>query len=735
MTAAALDLSVGAAVILDEDEWHVERREPHAGRVHLVKHDGSRQCLTFRFLSGHPRCRSSSRTAAAGADRGRQPKSLGDLKPTQLDLARLRFAHLMEINTGFRSGDPDKPGPGEPKPEYDPDLTTVTERRLAKVAELKAMDRQEAKLLALDKVSLSTLIRWERARRKDGLIGCADERWLRESGGHPSLTAEVREAIHAVRKETLHGPKVSMRTRERKIRQYVREQFGDEVKVPSYPVLRRVWIEWFGSGRRRQRYERSAELPTQGGYILIDRPGQVVALDTTVLPVMVRESVFGDAVKVHLTLALCAYTHSICAFRLTLVSDTSVDVAMLLRDVMLPLPMREDWGEEMEWPYPGLPAAVVAEFAGHEVAGLPFFAPETVTTDHGSVYRNHHLVQVQQKLGCNILPARTLRPTDKQAVERVFGSIRSLLFEYLPGYTGIDATDRGADPEGDAVLTVAEMEHVIATWVVGFWQTRRLGEYAPHWDPGGDHSPNSLITASFDQGGFALEIPSPELYYEILPEHAVRKIDERRGVKIRGLWYDGRALASYRGQRSSRGGTRQTKWIVHREPRDRRTVFFQDPLTHAWHPLRWTGLPPDGVVPAFGDKRVTELLQRVKQAGLRPRTDAELLPHLLDLMRATHPVDRWPTRLTKSQRVEIAREREMSKAAAADRPAAASPQKTGQRLSSPSRPAALAPDPERRRKREAAVAGQLEPPPRLGEEVRRRNLFALPPADDAEAAR
>ncbi|MFF4174664.1 hypothetical protein [Streptomyces sp. NPDC001750] len=50
------------------------------------------------------------------------------------------------------------------------------------------------------------------------------------------------------------------------------------------------------------------------------------------------------------TLALDVYTHSICAFRLTLVSDTSVDVAMVLRDVMLPLPMRADWDGEMEWP-------------------------------------------------------------------------------------------------------------------------------------------------------------------------------------------------------------------------------------------------------------------------------------------------------------------------------------------------------------------------------------------------
>ncbi|MET9221278.1 hypothetical protein ABZX65_21230 [Streptomyces sp. NPDC003300] len=281
------------------------------------------------------------------------------------------------------------------------------------------------------------------------------------------------------------------------------ERFGTEPEdVPSYPVLRRVWREWFGSGRGRQRNEQAIDLVSNNGhgYVLIDRPGKVVALDTTVLPVMVRESVYDEPVKVHLTIALCAYTHSICAFRLTLVSDTSVDVAMLLRDVMLPLPMRDDWGKEMEWPYPGLPAAVVAEFAGHEVAGLPFFEPETVTTDHGSVYRNHHLVQVQEDLGCNILPSRVLRPEDKNCVERAFGSIRSLLFEWLPGYTGVDVADRGADPEGDAVLTVPELEYVIATWIVGTWQRRRLSDHAPHWDPGGDHSPNSLLAAAFSQG-------------------------------------------------------------------------------------------------------------------------------------------------------------------------------------------------------------------------------------------
>ena len=84
---------------------------------------------------------------------------------------------------------------------------------------------------------------------------------------------------------------------------------------------------------------------------MISRPGQVVALDTTVMPVKIRETVFGEPVSAHLTLALDIYTHSLVAFRLTLVSDTSVDVAMLLRDVMMPLPMRAGLGTAT-WPGP-----------------------------------------------------------------------------------------------------------------------------------------------------------------------------------------------------------------------------------------------------------------------------------------------------------------------------------------------------------------------------------------------
>ena len=417
--AASLDLAAGAGVVLDGVEWLVELAEPQFGQVVLVAATGERMRVSFRFLLNHSNCRPSTRAGTLpAAGRGRQPATTGDLTEQQREMVRLRVAHLLEIETGYRGGDPLRPEPGEPRSGFDPATTTLTQRRQAKVAELAQLGRDEARLLGLDRVGYRTLIRWEVRRRQFGLVGCADDRWLRVSGGHPSVTEDVREAIHAVHTETLHRSRVSMKTRERMVHQYVRERHGLDAAslIPSYDTLKTVWREWFGPGGARQRYARSAALPNSGEHVVVHRPGQVVALDTTILPVKVRDTVFGEPASVHLSLGLDVYTHSLVAFRLTLVSDSAVDVAMLLRDVTMPLPMRPDWGAEMQWPYPGLPAAVVAEFAGYPVAGLPFFTPETITTDHGSVYRNHRLVEVQRVLGANILPARVLRPTDKAVV-------------------------------------------------------------------------------------------------------------------------------------------------------------------------------------------------------------------------------------------------------------------------------------------------------------------------------
>ncbi|MFD0502480.1 hypothetical protein ACFQ0G_04955 [Streptomyces chiangmaiensis] len=452
----------------------------------------------------------------------------------------------------------------------------------------------------------------------------------------------------------------------------------------------------------------------------------------------VRESVFGDPVSVMLTIALDLFTHSIVAFRLTLVSDTSVDIAMLLRDVMLPLPMREGWDGDMEWPYPGVPAALVAQFAGHRVAALPFFAPETVTTDHGSPYKNHHVVEAERTLGCNILAARTLRPTDKFAVERAFSAINSLLLEHLLGFTGADVADRGADPEADAALTMSQMEHLIATWVVKIWQNRILGEYAPAWGPGEDHSPNSLFAAAMQQGGFALQIPRPELYYGLLKAHYVR-IHPRRGVKIGGLgitpssWTTRVSTCPPPGAAGTRASGSSAPIAGIAAPCSSRTI---------WSPTAGTCCAGAGCRPKGRSRRSPTGPPRRcsprRADGALPRSDAELLPVLLELLGSAIPVALWPTQMTKRERSRRSRQHAQTEAAAADRaPAASGRGRDAEVLAWPEQARTVQDrvDADRHRRREAATAGRRPaPPPRLGEVLRRRTLFLLPLDEDEPEA-
>ncbi|WP_441247772.1 transposase [Kitasatospora sp. McL0602] len=734
MSRGVLVLAPGVALELGGVRFTVEELEPHLGRVTLKDADGTLSRRSLRWLAARTDVRPLAPEGGAGRpSRDRRGTVGSDLTPEQLRRARIRAEHVLETETGFRAGHPERALPGEPRPGFDPRTTTVTERRRAKAAELKAMPALEAETLGLRFMSERTLRRLAVRDGEDLVLACADGRWLREGGGRPSVTAEIREGIFAVREEFLRRSRMTMAARHRLLHQCVHEVFPDfpAEKVPCGKTLAAVWREWFGPDGSRQRYVRTAEIAEAGRRLVVHRPGQVVALDSTPLPVKVREHVFGEPVSVVLSLALDLYTHSIVAFRLTLVSDTSVDIAMLLRDVMMPLPMRAGWGEDMEWPYPGAPATLVAQFAGHKVAALPFFAPETVTTDHGGPYKSHEIVAAERAIGCSILPARTLRAHDKFAVERAFSSVKTLLLEHLLGFTGTDVADRGEDPEADAVLTIEQMEHLVATWVVRVWQRRELGEYAPAWAPGEKHSPNSLFAAAATQGGLDLEIPSPELYYKLLRSHHV-KIHPARGVKILGLYYHHPVLEEerFRG-RSSRGGQHKGEWVVRSDRRDRRQVFFQDPdRPDDWHTLRWNGLPPEGEVPAFSDVNAQALLAEVRRRGLAPRTDAELLPVLLDILGSVIPVSQWPSQMPKREKTARSRQAAQAAQAVADRPRppASAPVEEAKVVAWPRQAEGVrdAVDAERRRRREAAVTGRPTPPPRLGEGLRRRNLFLLP---------
>lgn len=97
-----LDVSAGAVVVLDGAEWTVDLVEPQYGMVTLTR-GGERMRVSMRSLLHHPAREAPARPALA-ADRGRQPQVAGDLTAFQRELAGLRMAHLLEVETGYRSG-------------------------------------------------------------------------------------------------------------------------------------------------------------------------------------------------------------------------------------------------------------------------------------------------------------------------------------------------------------------------------------------------------------------------------------------------------------------------------------------------------------------------------------------------------------------------------------------------------------------------------------------------------
>ena len=99
------ELSAGCRLVLAGTQWQVDWFEPHTGRVLLRRDDGQELSTTVRALVNHGDCRPAlSAAASTSCSRGRQPAGLEDLTARQRELVAMRYAHLMEAETGYRSG-------------------------------------------------------------------------------------------------------------------------------------------------------------------------------------------------------------------------------------------------------------------------------------------------------------------------------------------------------------------------------------------------------------------------------------------------------------------------------------------------------------------------------------------------------------------------------------------------------------------------------------------------------
>lgn len=110
-----MQIAPGGRVTLNGVEWTIEDVHGQFGRLVFSDDGGRTETRSFRWLLNHPDLRLLPTGEGAGRPSpvSRQPRTLADLTEDQLERARLRAAHVLEAETGFREGHPARALPGE----------------------------------------------------------------------------------------------------------------------------------------------------------------------------------------------------------------------------------------------------------------------------------------------------------------------------------------------------------------------------------------------------------------------------------------------------------------------------------------------------------------------------------------------------------------------------------------------------------------------------------------------
>jgi Mu transposase, C-terminal len=605
-------LRPGHRIALDQDVYTVIQLNGTA--VTLQDQHGELSVMLLGYLLTAP---GFAALDAAQPRRAPQDGRLSVLDEAEQQRIRWLEGHLIEIETGRHSE-------GPAREAYNPDLHSMDERELAKVAELRAEGAE---------ISQRSLQRLRQAYRNHGLLGLADKRALRWHTPGAAVDPRVVEAVEEMFADPQGRSTVARSVMFAQLQRKLADVHGPgEVPMPSRATFYRL-MSHLDRGRRNFVSEASRRVSVNRPDrpftpVTALRPGEDVPIDTNKLDIMCR---YADGVvrRAELTMGVDAATRSILG-GIIAPTTKAVDAAAVLARMLVPEPMRPGWAESLHHAHSAIPherlLSVDERFAN--AAAKPVIIPETINCDRGTVYLSETFMRACATLGISVQPARPYTGSDKSLVERTFSSINTLFCQHVAGYTGRDTTRRGPDVAKEAVWTVAQLQELFDEWVVACWQNRPHEGLSHTWGEGRNLSPNEMYAACVGISGY---VPLPltgDDYIELLP--AVFRTVNDYGLTIDNRTYDCKALNPYRRLDSGlRGGNKQ--WEVHYDPYDITMVWLRDHRSDEWITVPWVyrslAGQPFGLALWDHTRRVT-----TERSGPRP-AEADVARNVADLLK------------------------------------------------------------------------------------------------------
>jgi transposase InsO family protein len=547
-------------------------------RVRMADEEGTVCTATIAELVASPRF---ELPAAAPARQAGPGIGLEGLPGAAVEEASWWEAHIAEVVYGLR---PDAPAGSRPRPEYDPERTTLTGREKAKAAELAAAGRQ---------VTASTVKHRRQRWEAHGLAGLVDHRAARRMRPAGRTADQV---VEAMRQAIGEAGKASSKTTGFIIwrAKEILAGAGYDGAVPSD----RTFYRLFGTlahgrhvtGSASTRRSLAGRPEGAFGSLAVAAPGEVVQIDSTPLDVLV---LLDDGVpgRVEMTGLIDVATRVVPAAVLR-PTTKAVDASVLLARALTPEPARPGWPEALKMSRSVLPykrLLAIDERLEH-AAARPVIVPDTIVVDHGAVFVSAAFRSACRHLGISIQPAHLGSGAEKGHIERHFGTVASLFSQFASGYLGRSADRRGRHVEDQPLWSMAELQELLDEWLL-LWLNRPHDGLRDPEHPGRAFTPNEKYASLIEAAGYLPVALAPGDYVELLP--AEWRAVNAYGVKLNWRTYDSEDLNPLRLQPSG-VKERNGLWEVRHDPYDVSRVHLRGPdgwITVFWKHLNRAPVP------------------------------------------------------------------------------------------------------------------------------------------------
>jgi transposase InsO family protein len=608
-------------------------------QVRIADEAGGVRTVTASELAADPQFE----IAAAAPVRGPRPEiGLEGLPAAAMEEASWWEAHIAEVVYGLP---PDAPAGTRPRPQYDPERTSLTGREKVKAAELSAAGRP---------VPASTVKHRRQRWEAHGLAGLVDRRVARRMRPAGRASDQVVAAMRQVIGESAGTSSRTAgftiwRTRE------ILGEAGYDGPVPSDRTLYRL----FGTlshgrhvtGSASTRRSLAGRPEGMFGSLPAAAPGEVVQIDSTPLDVLV---LLDDGVpgRAELTGMIDVATRVVPAAVLR-PTTRSVDASVLLARALTPEPVRPGWPEALKMAHSVLPYERLLDIDARleHAAARPVIVPDTIVIDHGSVFVSAAFRSACRHLGISIQPAHLGSGAEKGHIERYFGSVGSLFCQFASGYAGRSPDRRGRHVEDQPLWSMAELQELLDEWLVACWLNRPHDGLRDPEHPGRAFTPNEKYAALVEAAGYVPVALGPDDYIELLP--ASWRAVNAYGIKLNRRSYDSEELNPLRLQPS---GVREKKNLheVRHDPYDVSRIHVPGP--DGWITVFWKHL--DRAPMPFGELA----WDHARRSLGREATEQQIADSVTALLRRAHhgPGGHEGPKMSKRDRRVAARTRAAS---------------------------------------------------------------------------